>query len=44
MLKGEFKGIMECHVDSDSLLMWVDDENNIVRLLRVGSHAELFGM
>lgn len=44
MLKGQFKGIMECHIESDCLLMWIDDRNNIVRLLRIGSHSELFGM
>lgn len=44
MLKGEFKGIMECHIESDYLLMWVDEESNIIRLLRLGSHSELLGL
>lgn len=44
MLKGKLKGIMECHIDSDYLLLWIDEENNIVRLLRLGSHSEVLGM
>lgn len=44
MLKGELKGVMECHVESDYLLMWIDETTNIVRLLRLGTHAELLGM
>lgn len=44
LLKGEFKGIMECHIETDFLLMWIDEDEDIVRLLRLGSHSELFGM
>ena len=44
MLKGELKGIMECHVESNYLLMWFDETTNIVRLLRLGTHAEILGM
>ena len=44
MLKGELKGVMECHVESNYLLMWIDETTNIVRLLRLGTHAELLGM
>ena len=44
MLSGELKGIMECHVESDLLLLWLDEENDIIRLLRIGSHSEVLGM
>ena len=44
MLKGRLKGIMECHIGPDYLLLWLDEEKNIVRLIRHGSHAEIFGM
>lgn len=44
MLKGNLKGIMECHIESDTLLLWIDSECNSVTLLRVGSHSELLGM
>lgn len=44
MLKGELKGVMECHVGSDYLLLWRDESSNIVRLLRLGSHSEVLGM
>ena len=40
MLKGEYKGCMECHIEGDFLLIWID--GNIVDVLRFGSHSELF--
>lgn len=43
-LKGQLKGVMECHIGSDFLLLWIDEEANIVRLLRMGSHSEILGM
>lgn len=42
-LKGEWKDFMECHIDDDYLLIWYDKEANIVKLVRLGSHSELFG-
>jgi len=42
-LRGEFVGCMECHIQSDILLIYmVDIQKNIVYLLRIGSHADLF--
>jgi mRNA interferase YafQ len=32
---------MECHIEGDFLLIWIDGE--IIDLLRIGSHSELFG-
>ena len=42
-LKGEWKNYMECHIDDDYLLIWYDKEENVVKLVRLGSHSELFG-
>jgi mRNA interferase YafQ len=41
-LLGEYKGCMECHIENDTLLIWIDEELNIIKLLRLGSHSELF--
>lgn len=46
-LKGEFKGIRECHIKGDLLLMYqVSDEPKgvgTVNFVRIGTHATLFG-
>lgn len=41
MLKGKYKGCMECHIGDDFLLVWIDGE--IIDLVRIGTHSELFG-
>ena len=41
-LTGNYNGFMECHVESDLLLIWLDKEVNIIKLVRLGSHSELF--
>ena len=41
-LKGRLKGCWECHVQSDVLLIWIDESNNIICLERFGTHSELF--
>ncbi|MBD5304351.1 MAG: type II toxin-antitoxin system YafQ family toxin [Bacteroides sp.] len=41
-LTGDYKGHMECHVESDTLLIWFDKEAEIITLVRFGSHSELF--
>ena len=41
-LKGEYKGCMECHVLSDFLLIWYDEDENTIWLERIGTHSELF--
>ena len=43
LLTGNYKGCMECHIEGDFLLIWVDEERNIIELVRLGSHSELFG-
>lgn len=40
-LKGKYKGCMECHIEDDYLLIWIDGD--IIDLIRIGSHSELFG-
>jgi len=43
MLYGNYKGCMECHIQGDFLLIWVDPDTDIIELVRLGSHSELFG-
>lgn len=43
MLHGEYAGNMECYIESTFLLIWIDEINNVIKLIRVGSHSELFG-
>lgn len=43
-LSNNLAGIMECHVGSDLLLLWIDEDANIVKLLRIGSHSEVLGL
>ena len=43
-LRGKYKGYLECHVESDLLLIWLDKETDVITLVRFGSHAELFGL
>lgn len=42
MLKGQYKGCMECHIQDDYLLIWFDEERDIIELVRLGTHSELF--
>ena len=42
VLVGEYDGYMECHVENDLLLIWLDKEENIIKLVRFGTHSELF--
>lgn len=42
MLLGQYKGCMECHIQGDYLLIWFDEERDIIELVRLGTHPELF--
>ena len=42
-LTGDYNGCMECHIQGDFLLIWIDEETNEIDLVRLGSHSELFG-
>jgi mRNA interferase YafQ len=41
-LKGQYKGCWECHIESDFLLIWIDDKTDTIWLERLGTHSELF--
>lgn len=41
-LHGNYEGCMECHVQSDYLLIWIDENTGMVYLERLGTHSELF--
>ena len=43
MLHGDYKGCMECHIQGDYLLVWYDPDTDIIELVRLGTHSELFG-
>lgn len=42
MLTGNYSGFMECHIESDFLLIWFDPDTDQIDLVRLGSHSELF--
>lgn len=42
-LGGQYKGMRECHIKPDTLLIyWVNEEAQTLYLERLGSHSELF--
>jgi len=41
-LKGQYLGCLECHIENDFLLIWFDEDNDIIELVRLGTHSELF--
>lgn len=42
-LGGKYKGMRECHIKPDVLLVyWVSEEIQTLYLERIGSHSELF--
>lgn len=43
LLTGNYAGCMECHIEGDFLLVWIDETDNLIGVLRLGSHSELFG-
>jgi len=45
VLKGKLNSIRECHIRPDDLLLYyVLDEQNLLKLYALGSHADLLGM
>jgi len=43
MLKGKFNGLWECHIKSDWLLVWhQNDENLSLLMMNTGTHSDLF--
>ena len=41
-LIGNYDGFMECHIENDLLLIWLDEKNLTIKLVRLGKHSELF--
>ena len=42
-LSGNYKGYWACHVKSDLLLIWDENEQiNLLELVRTGTHSDLF--
>ena len=42
MLHGNYTGCVECHIQGDFLLIWFDPNSDIIELVRLGSHSDLF--
>ncbi len=42
VLTGNYRGYMECHVESDTLLIWWNRDTGVIKLVRFGTHSELF--
>ena len=40
-LQGKYEGCWECHIESDWLLIWEYDGNDVI-LGRTGTHTDLF--
>lgn len=41
-LKEEYTGCLECHIGSVFLLIWIDEDKDVIKLIRLGTHSELF--
>lgn len=33
------KGFMECHIENDFLIIWFDEDADIIKLVRLGLHT-----
>ena len=43
-LTGQWKGLWECHIQPDWLLIWEQRDNELILILTdTGTHADLFG-
>lgn len=42
-LHGRYNNCIECHIQGDFLLIWFDPKSNVIELVRLGTHSELFG-
>ncbi|MBR5639724.1 MAG: type II toxin-antitoxin system YafQ family toxin [Muribaculaceae bacterium] len=41
-LKGDYLNHMECHIENDVLLIWLDKVKGTIYLVRLGTHSEVF--
>ena len=39
-LHGDYEGCLECHIENNFLLIWIDENTNTIKLLRLGTHHE----
>lgn len=43
ILNGQYKGLWECHIQPDWLLIWEQNETiELITLLKTGTHSDLF--
>lgn len=42
ILKGNWSGYRECHIKPDLVLVYLKVDSDVLRLVRIGSHSELF--
>lgn len=43
ILKGDYNGLWECHIQPDWLLVWEQNETiKLITLYRTGTHSDLF--
>lgn len=43
-LSGELNDIWECHIRTDWLLLWKQDDESLIMLMtNTGTHADIFG-
>ena len=43
-LTGQWKGLWECHIQPDWLLIWEQRDNELILILTdIGTHTDLFG-
>ncbi len=44
LLHGNYEGYWECHITSDWLLVWAQDNDELILLMtNTGTHSDLFG-
>jgi mRNA interferase YafQ len=41
-LSGNYKSHWECHIESDTLLIWINRNTDTVVMVRCGTHSDLF--
>ena len=42
-LLGDYRDNWECHIKPDLLIIWIQIESpNVIKLVRIGSHSDLF--
>lgn len=41
-LIGQYKGCIECHIEGDFLLIWIEENKDVIKIIRIGSHSELY--